>query len=122
MGLEEALQVLAALEQTNDQLWQASKREGEGWKQNYLGLRREFQAQTSAFAQMDCAALGLSEGDEQVWRAAFCRFRSAAALHQGKWSVVDIAAEDPEYRQSVEALRTACLNFITVMRRLLGRG
>lgn len=122
MGLEDVLQVLAALERTNDQLWQASQRESEGWKQAYLGLRRELQAQTAALARLDCAALGLSEADEQAWRAAFGRFRSAAALHQASWSVIDIAVDDPEYRRSVEAIRAACLNFITVMRRLFGRG
>lgn len=122
MEREDAMEALAALERAHEQLWQASQQEGEdGWKPRYLGLRRQLQGQTARLVQVDCVALGLSEDDGQAYRAALGRFRSTAALHQANWPVIDIAIHDPEYRRSIEAVRTSCVDFITVMRRLFGQ-
>lgn len=120
MGREDAMRSLTALERLHQQLGSATQKEEEGWKQNYLRLRRELQEQIARLAQVDCVALGMTEEDNRIYREAFNRFRSATAMHQANWPVVAIVADDPEYRVSVEGVRAATENFVQVMRRLFG--
>ena len=120
MGREDAMLSLTALERLHQQLARASRSEEEGWKQTYLRLRRELQELTAKLAQIDCVALGMSEEDHRIYREAFNRFRSTAAMHQADWPVVDIAVDDPDYRRSVSVVQAANEHFMHVMRRLFG--
>ncbi|WP_449473305.1 hypothetical protein [Sphingobium chungangianum] len=111
---------LVRLEQVHKQLGELSTGAEPGWEKQYLQARRTLQEQINRLCQAD-AQLNLSHEDSRRFRDAFGKFRTATALHQADWPVVEIDRQNPAYSQSAANVGQTYQQFMTVMRALMQR-
>lgn len=88
----------------------------DGWKREFVGLRRELQALLSQFGDLsnELAGAGLDAKTSALFRERLVEMRRKIALHQANWPVVQINSDDPPYRASVEGVREANQKFIAL--------
>ena len=120
MGRADIEDALDKLAQVHSRLGSLSIEAEPGWEKEYLQMRRMLQEQISRLCQAD-AQLNLSDEDSRRFRDAFSKFRTATALHQADWPVVDINRQDPAYSKSAAHVGQTYQDFMTVMRALMRR-
>ena len=120
MGRADIEDALDKLEKVHIQLGALSTGSDPGWEKEYLQARRTLQAQINQLCQAD-VELNLADEDRRLFRDAFSKFRTATALHQADWPVVDIDRQDPAYSQSAVHVGQTYQDFMTVMRALMRR-
>ena len=120
MGRADIEDALDKLEKVHMQLGTLSTGAEPGWQKVYLQCRRTLQEQINRLCQAD-ADLKLSDEDSRRFRDSFSKFRTATALHQADWPVVDIDRQDPAYSQSAVHVGQTYQDFMTVMRALMRR-
>lgn len=88
----------------------------DGWKREFVGLRRELQALLSRMASLseELAGAGVGAGTTTLFRECLAQMRHRVALHQADWPVVQIDSDSPVYRASVEGVREANQRFLAV--------
>ena len=118
MGRADIEDALTRLEQVHKQLEALSTGAEPGWEKQYLQARRMLQEQINRLCQAD-AQLNLSDEDSRRFRDAFGKFRTATALHQADWPVVDIDRQNAGYSQSAANVGQTYQQFMTVMRALM---
>jgi hypothetical protein len=96
-------------------------RTDDGWKREFIGLRRQLQALLTQLAALSdrLARSELDAGLSAQFRDSLSRMRHVAALHQADWPVVQIDNKNPEYRASNEGVRVASQNFLAAADRAL---
>lgn len=93
------------------------------WRKKTVDYRRLLQADIAEIGSL-VAGLAVAtdaERDLKALRSALSGVRSRTAAHQANWPVVAIVPDDPQYRESVRALRAANKDFATTSRALLAR-
>ena len=93
----------------------------DGWKREFVGLRRELQALLSDLGGQsnELAGTGLDAKTSALFRECLVQMRHKLALHQADWPVVHIESDSPAYRASVEGVRDANQKFLAVADRAL---
>lgn len=94
---------------------------GERWEWAVLDLRRQLQVQLTRISELarTCAPLQGNEEQMRNYRDAFSRMRTAVALHQASWPVVDISHREQAYLDSVANARAATAAFFAAAEKAL---
>lgn len=103
------LAALDGLERIRNRLTALPRDNVEGWKQQYVAIRRELQAEFAAFnkAAEPLLAGGIDGIDGYRLRGLVNAFRSRLAEHQARFPVVTIDPIDADYWTSMKAVDAA---------------
>ena len=84
-------------------LQELAKEKPEGWKKEYVELRRLLHLRMDVAADRGEAVFrtGAAQEHAPAFREALRKLRHALALHQANWPVITISPENPEYRASM---------------------
>jgi hypothetical protein len=91
------------LDEVGTRLQQLAKEKPEGWKKEYVGLRRLLHLHMDVAAERGEAVFrtGAAQDHAPAFREALRKMRHALALHQANWPVIAISPDNPDYRASM---------------------
>lgn len=97
------------LEEVAARLQELANKKPEGWKKEYVGLRRLLHLRMDVAADRGEAVfrMGAAQDHAPAFREALRKMRHALALHQASWPVITISPENPDYKASMLAVLRA---------------
>ena len=112
---------LTELERVLSRMADMSKRADDGWKKDFIEMRRQLQMQltTVTNAANACEKINIDSVASAKLRDGWTRMRSALALHQANWPAVKIDRNDPDYQESVSKTRATNWAFVELARQII---
>ena len=109
LGRAEALGgAMKELERIAIRLRELARERPEGWRKEYVALRRDLHSQLRSVERNGEACLsGAGRELSTAFRNALHGLRHALSLHQAEWPVVCIEAESDDYRASMAQVQKA---------------
>lgn len=91
------------LDEVATRLQQLAREKPEGWKKEYVELRRLLHLRMDVAADRGEAVFrtGAAHEHAPAFREALRKMRHALALHQANWPVITISPDNPDYQASM---------------------